>query len=68
LGGAFRGVEGERRRTKCPEDTLGLLEFAPSDESVWKASFAAANAVYDYFEIDASPESALSEVVGLRAP
>jgi hypothetical protein len=51
-----------------PEDTLGLLEFTPGDESVRKAGFEAANAVYDYFGIDATPESALSEVVGLRAP
>ena len=64
-------TQREERRSislPIPEDTLGLFEFTPSDGSVWKASVEAANAVYDYFGIDASPESALSEVVGLRAP
>lgn len=61
----------EERQTitlPIPANTLGLLEFAPSDESVWTASVEAASAVYDYFEVDANPESALSEVVGLREP
>jgi NTE family protein len=61
----------EERQTvtlPIPENTLGLREFAPSDESVWKASFAAARAVYEYFDVDADPGSALSDVVGIRAP
>lgn len=61
----------EERQTialPIPENTLGLFEIAPSDESVWAAGFQATSAVYDYFDIDANPVSALSEIVRLRAP
>jgi NTE family protein len=51
-----------------PDGTLGLLEFTPTDENLWRASVASANAVYDYFEVDGDPESSLREVVGLRGP
>jgi NTE family protein len=64
-------TEREERRTvslPIPDGTLGLLEFAPTEEDVRNAGVASANAVFDYFEVDGSPESSLAEVVGLRGP
>jgi NTE family protein len=64
-------TEREEHRTvslPIPDGTLSLLEFTPTEESVWTASVASANAVYDYFWVDGDPESSLGEVVGLRAP
>jgi NTE family protein len=64
-------TEREERRTvslPIPDGTLGLLEFAPTEEDVRNAGVTSANAVFDYFEVDGSPESSLAEVVGLRGP
>ncbi|WP_162562567.1 patatin-like phospholipase family protein [Salinigranum rubrum] len=63
-------TEREGRQTvslPIPDGTLGLFEFAPSEESVRTAGVASANAVFDYFEVDGDPESSLEAVVGLRA-